>query len=84
MINEEIADKTVRLAISMSKLSGKNLYQGLKKFADYARKKVAQLQNIVEQKAAENGATVTGKQSVKDLILKSDVQGCIKFEHPEE
>lgn len=23
-------------------------------------------------------------QSVKDLILKSDVQGCLKFEHPEE
>jgi uncharacterized protein YueI len=68
MINEDIAGKTVRLAISMSKLSGKNLYQGLKKFAEYARKKVGQLQEIVEQKAAEKDAAVTGKQSVKDLI----------------
>ena len=68
MMNEDVADRTVRLAISTSKLSGKTLYQGLKKFVDYARKKIGQLQEFVEQKTAEKDVAVTGKQSVKDLI----------------
>ena len=65
MINEEISNKTVRIAISTAKLSGKTLYQALKKFVDNAKKKLEQVQG---QKTAEKDEKVTGKQSVKDLV----------------
>ena len=65
MINEEISNKTVRIAISTVKLSGKTVYQALKKFVDNARKKLEQKN---AQKSVKKDEKITGKQSVKDLI----------------
>ena len=65
MINEEIANKTVRIAISTAKLSGKSMYQALKKFVDNARKRLEQKK---DSKSVKKEEKVAGKQSVKDLV----------------
>ena len=44
MINEEISDKAVRIAVSTVKLSGRALYQGLKAYVNHHKNKVMQKQ----------------------------------------
>lgn len=61
MINEEVSDKAVRIAVSTVKLSGRALYQGLKSYVNHHKNKVM-------QKQTKQDDPVRGKQTVKQLI----------------
>lgn len=60
MVNEEISDKTIRLAITTTKLTVRAIVRGLTKFVQYHQKKKAQ------RLSKDNH--IQGKQSVKELI----------------
>lgn len=60
-MQEEVAQKTVNLAIKSSKVTVQLLIKGLKAFINHQKKKQA-------QKTAEKDENVKGEQSVKELI----------------
>ena len=63
LVNEEVADKTVRLAISTTKLTGRTLCRALSMYLRHCKQKKA-------EKAAKavKDDHIKGKQSVKELI----------------
>lgn len=62
MLNEEISDKTVNLAISTTKLTGRAIARGLSQYLQNRKqKKMAKAVNPAEDKKL-------GKQTVKELI----------------
>ena len=58
-MQEEVENKTVRLAVTTTKLTMRAIYKGLKDFIDEQKAKIVQ---------EEKDTTVKGKQSVKELI----------------
>ena len=66
-MQEEVENRTVNLAISTGKLTGRALFRGMMMYLQHRRNK-----NL--QKAAARDAPVRGKQSVEDLIGQG--QGC--------
>ena len=58
-MQEEVENKTVRLAVTTTKLTARTLYRALKSFIDDQKSKVVQ---------KEKDTTVKGKQSVKELV----------------
>ena len=60
MVNEEVAEKTIRLAISTTKLTASTLIKGLGKYLRHRQHKK-------EMKAAKDDR-IQGKQTVKQLI----------------
>lgn len=60
LVNEDVAEKTIRLAISTTKLTGRTLARGLEKFLrHYQHKK--------DMKATKDDR-IQGKQTIKQLI----------------
>ena len=57
LVNEEVADKTVRLAISTTKLTGRTLCRALSMYLRHCK-----------QKKALKDDHIKGKQTVKELI----------------
>ena len=66
-MQEEVENRTVNLAISTGKLTGRALFRGMMMYLQHRRNK-----NL--QKAAARDAPVHGKQSVEELIGQG--QGC--------
>ena len=60
LVNEEISDKTIRLAITITKMSASSVLQALKKYLQECQKKR-------EQRLSKDNH-IQGKQSVKELI----------------
>jgi hypothetical protein len=68
-MNEEVASKTVHLAIRVGKVTARTLYSGLKKFVDECKKEMAKQDAKRDQKKeSKQEKTVRGKQSVKQLV----------------
>ena len=60
MLNEEVSDKAIRLAVSTTKLTARTLVRGLEKYLRHRQHKK-------EMKAAKDNR-VQGKQTIKQLI----------------
>ncbi len=68
-MNEEVASKTVHLAIKVGKVTVRTLYSGLKKFVDECKKEMEKQDAKRDQKKeSKQEKTVRGKQSVKQLV----------------
>lgn len=61
MVNEEVAEKTIRLAITTTKLTGRALAKGLHIFLRHCKE-------VNTKKAAKKAESKKGKQSVKELV----------------
>ena len=61
MVNEEVAEKTIRLAITTTKLTGRALAKGLHIYLRHRKE-------VKAKKAAKKAEPKKGKQSVKELI----------------
>ena len=61
MVNEEVAEKTIRLAITTTKLTGRALAKGLHIYLRHSKE-------VTDKKAAKKTEPKKGKQSVKELI----------------
>lgn len=65
MLNEEISDKTVNLAISTTKLTGRAIARGLSQYLQYRKqKKMARAVNPAEDRKH-------GRQTVRELISQN-------------
>ena len=60
LVNEDVAEKTIRLAISTTKLTGRTLARGLEKFLRYHQHK--------KDMKATRDDRIQGKQTIKQLI----------------
>ena len=71
LVNEEVADKTVRLAISTTKLTGRTLCRALSMYLRHCK-----------QKKALKDDHIKGKQTVKELIGQNQGVSNIEITDP--
>lgn len=63
-MQEQVEDRTVNLAVSTTKLTGRAMWSGFKAFRNFVKGKIAEHQ-------AQADEPITGRQSLKDLIAQN-------------
>lgn len=69
-MNEEVSNKTVSLAVTTAKVTGRFLYRVLKEYQNKQKQKAVQRKQkkIVKQQAKKDPEPKKGKMSVKELV----------------